>query len=130
MVTEVIKKHEGIMGHNHYARNTRLSGEKIVNKTFTHKINRCLFCTCEILVVARQKKPSKICKDCKEKYTTEEIRAKYKESHIHRREQQKAKHSLNVPSEQRFIFNSPFRSGAGEQRVPAPSNDKSLQDKL
>ncbi len=118
------------MSHNHYARNTRLSGEKLVNKTYTHKVNRCLFCACEILVVARQKKPSKICKDCKEKYTTEQIKAKYKESYIHRREQQKAKYSLNVPSEQRFIFNSPFRSGAGEQRVPAPSNDKALDDKL
>jgi len=91
---------------SHYS-NRFLKAHGRLNKQFVHVIHHCWNCGVEIAQHERLRS-RKLCEDCKEKLSTEEIKKLYNKHYQHVREQLRAKKTR--PDNDRFIFNSPFRA--------------------
>ena len=76
---------------------------------WTHQLKQCWGCGAEILVNPRQRGIVKLCQDCKEKFTTEEIKTIYRNHYRHISDQKRAKRSIIRPCDEKHIYNSPFR---------------------
>lgn len=94
---------------SHYARNPKTYGRKLVYKQSTQKIRPCWVCGVDLLTTRNGISTRKVCAECHETKTDEEIKQAYAKMYRNRREQFYAKKQIIKPCDEKFIFNSPFR---------------------
>jgi hypothetical protein len=93
---------------SHYARNPREGRDFLPTNV---RICYCLNCGVEMAqsLTFGRKGTKKFCPDCKSSLTNKQKIEIVDRLNKHRTDQKNAKRMRNIPSEQRFIFNSPFR---------------------